>query len=114
MVRQSTYLRRILKEAIRQGWSLDFVDNGGDEDERVPVTTPNQAVKECKAVDCAHVFLRRAADPDLAPPLQAEQCAWIFVVWQGPDDKYPEGEEIASDYTVNLNSVFEALEGKKV
>jgi hypothetical protein len=83
-VKQSTFLRLALQALLVAGWTLP------------KRWTVDDILKH--DVDAFDVHLRRG-----------EERAWLFIVWQGPDDKYEPGEEIISDHSINLCDVLDPL-----
>lgn len=98
MIKQSTFLYRVLKALKAAGWNLFSVDTEG------VVTAFGSSVlgvmKECRAVDVCRINVKRHDD---------ESASYLLIVWQGPDDRYPDGEEIISDYGMKLDSVISPL-----
>ncbi len=94
-MRQSTFLRRVIRALMDAGYE-NFVVDFGDQRERV--TSIAAAIKELKSVDDAYLTMSKDG-----------QRSWIRVVWQGPDATYQEGEEIVADYTTNLEPVIGRL-----
>lgn len=97
-MRQTTFVKTVLRLAINAGWTIAGVDDGEEEDMR-PDYTPTTATNRAMETDEATILLRH---PD------RENLAALFVVWQGPIASYPRGEEAVNDYTVSLDDVMEA------
>lgn len=98
-MKQSEFLQSVLTEALRFGWTLDAVDDGGGP---VGVVTVDQAMEAAKAVDTCYIFLNWW--DEAASKMHA---GWFFIVWQGPDETHEDGAEVVSDYTVILNDIME-------
>lgn len=95
-VKQSTYLRRVLNALHCEGWSLRVRNE--DTGELDPIVSVSGAIKAAKDLDECQIFVTRN-----------EERGWLFIVWQGPDATYPNGAEVISDYTVNLESVIHPI-----
>jgi len=97
MIKQSTLLRRVLSALIDNGWSFTFLDDG---ETRTPVANISDVMKLFRNLDECHVFIEKVS---------TNERSWLRLIWQGPDNGYPHGEEIVSDHGVNLSSVIDPL-----
>lgn len=79
-------IQQTIRALVADGWQLDRVYDGGDEDQ--PVTTEPAAIEAITAVDDAYLHVKRG-----------DETGWVrFVLGNAPD-------EVVSDYTTNLEAV---------
>ena len=83
-------IEQIIRALRAAGWELDSVDDGDGELQKV--ATEPAAIEAIMAVDCAHLYVRRAGI-----------VGWVFFVL-GNDP-----EEVANDYTVTLSDAIDPL-----
>lgn len=98
-MKQSTYLRAVLKALYAGGWWIAGVDDG-EGTEYYKDTTPLSArieltMKAVQAVEDATIMVENSEDD-----------AFIRVVWQGDDETYEEGEEVICDHSMNLDAII--------
>lgn len=84
-------VRATINAALARGWSLDFVDNGGDEEK---VNTVDEAMEAAFAADDARIHFRAGF-----------RTAWLYAVL-GND-----GWDVISDYTTNLDDAVKSTDG---
>ena len=88
-------VRALIRAVRADGWVMTVVDDGGDEDEIIPVRTEGEALEAIFAVDEAYLYFTRSGER-----------AWIrFVLGNEP-------EEVACDYTVNLSDAIDPVTDK--
>lgn len=87
----SAAIRQIIRALLAAGYTLDGVHDG---EEVVPVTNEKEAVEAITAVDVARLYLN---DPKGGPLSHI-----LFVLGNEP-------EEVAADYTVDLEPVLGPL-----
>lgn len=79
-------IRQVIRALKADGWELDCVYDGGDEDN--PVTGEQEAIDAIDAVDDAYLNVKKGED-----------TGWVrFVLGNEPD-------EVVCDYTTNLTAV---------
>lgn len=86
-------IRAIIRALRAADYTLDVVHDG---EEEISVSTEPEALDAIMAVDCARLYVKRAADG-------GQTVGWVFFVL-GNDP-----EEVACDYTVNLGEVIDPL-----
>lgn len=79
-------IQQVIRALKADAWELDFVYDGGDDDQ--PVSTETEAVNAVMAVDDAFLNFKRG-----------DETGWVrFVLGNDPD-------EVVCDYTTNLTAV---------
>ena len=102
-MRQSTYLKKVLKALEVAGWWIKAVDDG-EAPEKFADTVPlskriGLTMEAVKAVEDATIYVSNS-----------EKTCAIRVVWQGDDATYEEGEEVICDYSMSLDSIISTVE----
>lgn len=90
-MKQSEVLRKALTSLTEGGWKIIAVDSE-------PINSVDDAITEVNAVEMATVEFERE-----------RKRSWVLFVWQGPDEKYDEGEEIIADYDMRLDDIIGSL-----
>lgn len=83
---------KIIDAVVAAGWTLDYVDDGGD---RVKVTTTREAWDAINAVDTATLYVRDAGAP-------GRYAVVLFVLGNEPF-------EVAADYSTTLAEPIESV-----
>lgn len=100
-MRQDTYLRHVLATAYRHGWALIGLDDGGDDiidlAPMKPAVAQFAAQRHAVNVDSCTLMFRH----------DDGGMAWAWVIWQGPLDTYPDGDEVIADHSSNLTPVID-------
>lgn len=86
-------IRQIVTAIVESGYELKFVDNGGDWDENVEVSTVTEAVKEVCEVDEASLVVEGPS---------GERAFVYFVLGNSP-------EEVGADWSVSLDEVLRSV-----
>lgn len=97
-MKQSDFARKVLTSASTAGWTFE-ISQTNDEAEYTHATL-EEVMQDLEATDSLRVYCTQWD----AKTRQCQQ-GWLYFVWQGPDQRYQEGEEILSDYTTNLDFV---------
>ena len=88
---ERTIVRAFIDEALKQGWTLNAVDNGEDQ---TYFPDADAAMEAAFACDEAHILFKHP---------EGSRSGWVFIVLGN------EGWTVISDYTVNLDAVNEAI-----
>lgn len=75
--RERQLVRGVVRALKNAGWNPVEVDDGGEDDERVPATTEGAVLDAVFAVDQATAWFRHAAHP--------RACCVVFVCGEGDD-----------------------------
>jgi len=94
MRKQSTWARKAIANLIGAGWTPNNKGLGHSQ---------KALMAELMNRDEFRLFLRRVNS------VGKPEHAWVWFVWQGPDETTPNGEEIIADYTINLDDILEPL-----
>jgi hypothetical protein len=90
-------MQQIIRALLAEGWKLHSVYDG---EEDIPVTGEKEAIDVVESMDMAHVHFVKG-DPALDSSLLVR--GWIFFVLGNEPD------EVACDYTTNLDPTVENL-----
>jgi hypothetical protein len=93
-IRQSTYARNVLLALVAAGFTTFRTDIDGQTYEGGDV---DKVMADVKDVECCYVGVTNPT---------TDETGWVFFVWQGPDEHYADGDEIVSDYTMNLDRII--------
>lgn len=100
-MKQSTFLKKALRAIVADGWEIVSVDADGE-----AIVSGAMSVKSAVAaageVDECHINVQRKT-------LTGVERNWLYIVWQGPDATYADGEEIISDHGVGLSGYIDPL-----
>lgn len=95
-MKQSEYLKAAIEAVVAGGHALAHVDDHGDE--KIKVTTADEAVAACEDVEDAWVVF---------------DGGWLRAIWQYPlgvDLHKNDAAEVIADYTLSLGHVLDSFQ----
>lgn len=99
-MRQSTFLRSALRALMSAGWYVRVADNVQIDGKRSIASVLSDVMDVARELDYLTIRVRK---------LDESESGTLFIVWQGPDNTYEDGEEIIADYSMNLDPVLGPL-----